>query len=365
MRFRVKAAADANLQSIEDFLRKVLDRMYPSKVVSETPTTQRAIKYIWNIDKHMSASAYKYTIAFALPNFRMTVDEVKLEKGVIIRKLQPEEKEFLQKDKINELRIRTLQITYDHALEITSDKSNYAGLDTFFKQKRTLEALRLFKEGHIFIDLPIPAVRQTLKGAVKDAFDSFFISMSSFQPEMYKVQKPNYLLEKDEIDSLKKLYDIMKKVKLPPDLTIAKTWFNEALETVDSLECLIKHVIALEAIFLEGGPELTYRLSNLVASFIGKATTDRLFIKHWIREFYKMRSKIVHGGKMNYIIEWKYLSKLEKYVRVSLIKMIALRQNYEKGKLLQLIEDSIFDDTQRTKFEKEVTKFYGFEFGSL
>jgi hypothetical protein len=50
---------------------------------------------------------------------------------------------------------------------------------------------------------------------------------------------------------------------------------------------------------------------------------------------------------------------------VSLIKMIALRQNYEKGKLLQLIEDSIFDDTQRTKFEKEVTKFYGFEFGSL
>ena len=316
-----------------------------------------------SLHKHMSM--YKYTIAFALPNFRMTVDKVEFEKGVVIRKLQPQEVELLQKDRISKIRMRTLQIAYEHALEITSTDSKYAGFDVFFKQKGTLEALRLFKEGHVFIDLPIPAVRQTLKGAVKNAFDSFFISMSSFQPGMYKVEKPNYLLEKSEIESLTKLYNIMKERKLPSDLTIAKTWFNEALETPDSLECLTKHIIALEAMFLEGGSELTYRLSNLVASFVGKTTVDRLSIKHWIKEFYKMRSNIIHGGKMSYIIEWKYMSKLEKYVRTSLVKMIALRHNCKKGKLLQLIEKSIFDDTQRRKFEEEVAEFYGFQFGAL
>lgn len=151
-------------------------------------------------------------------------------------------------------------------------------------------------------------------------------------------------------------------MKLPSDLAVAVTWFNQALETANSLECLIKHIVALEALYLEGGPELTYRLSNRVSSFVGRSPDERLSIKHHIKEFYKLRSKIIHGGKMSYIVPSEFLSKLENYVRISIVKMIALRQKYKKPRLLELVESSIFDDKQRANLEKEVEEFYGFTF---
>jgi hypothetical protein len=75
-----------------------------------------------------------------------------------------------------------------------------------------------------------------------------------------------------------------------------------------------------------------------------------------------MRSKIIHGGKRGYIIPVEYLSKLEEYVRLSIVKMIALRQRYKRNRLAELIEESIYDDKNRLQLDKETEEFYGFGF---
>lgn len=299
-------------------------------------------------------------MAFPLPNLTMAKDEVRLEKEVKIRKLETQEIDFLRENKVCKYRAQALKVSYENALEIGSSAEFPAGaIEIFFKWKNVLTTLRLFKEGHVFIDISIPHIRYDIfKEDVRDAFDSFFISVTPFQPELYSMKKPNYFLKEDEIDQLKAFHNVIKRIKLPSDLKVAVAWFNQALETADSLECLIRHVVALEAMFLEGGPELTYRLSNRVSSFIGKSPDERLSIKHWIKEFYKMRSKIIHGGQRRYIIPQNLLSELEEYVRISIVKMIALRQQYKKDKLLKLVEKSIVDDGQRAKLEKEAVEFY-------
>ena len=307
-------------------------------------------------------STPKFVMAFPLPNFKMAKDEVRLEKEVKIRKLGSQEIDFLKGNEAYKHRAQALKVSYENALEIGSSAPFPDGaIDIFFKRKSVLTTLRLFKEGHLFIDISIPHIRyDILKEDVRDAFDSFFISMSPFQPELYSIEKPDYALKIDEIDRLTNFHNILRSIKLPSDLNVAVIWFNQALETANNLECLIKHIVALEAMYLKGGPELTYRLSNRVSSFVGRSPHERLSIKHWIREFYKMRSTIIHGGKRTYIIPSEYLSKLEGYVRVSIKKMIALRQKYKKDTLLKLIENSIFDDEPRAKLEKEAVESYGF-----
>jgi hypothetical protein len=294
----------------------------------------------------------------------MEKDEVQLENGIKIRKVRDQELASLAKNEIFEFRIRNLNVTYENVLEIASSSQFPAGaFDIMSKKENVLTTLRLFKEGHLFIDLSIPQISHgSLKSEIRGVLDSFAISMSSFEPLLYTMQKPHYSLRRSETDRLTGFHCIISKTKLSLDLGVAVSWFNQALETPDSLDCLIKHVTALEALYLEGGPELTYRLSHCVSSFLGRSPVERLEINHWIREFYNMRSKIIHGGKRGYIIPVEYLSKLEEYVRLSIVKMIALRQRYKRNRLAELIEESIYDDKNRLQLDKETEEFYGFGF---
>lgn len=116
-----------------------------------------------------------------------------------IRKLETQEIDFLRENKVYRHRAQTLKVTYENALEIGSSAPFPAGaIDIFFKRKNVLTTLRLFKEGHLFIDISIPHIRyDILKEDVREAFDSFFISVSPFQPELYSIKKPNYFLKED------------------------------------------------------------------------------------------------------------------------------------------------------------------------
>lgn len=309
-------------------------------------------------------STSKFVMAYPLPNFTMAKDEVRLEREIKIRKLQSHEVDFLKENPVIRSRVGALKVSYENVLEIASSAPFPAGaIEVFLRIGGVLTTLRLLKEGHVFTDIAIPNIRyDMLRDDVREAFDSSLISLFPFQPEIYAIEKPTYSLKKDEIEPLVKLHNTLTCMKLPTDLKVAVSWFNQALETADSLDCLIKHIVALEAMYLKGGPELSYRLSNRISSFVGRSPDERLSIKHWIREFYKMRSQIIHGGKMTYIIPSKYLSKLERYVRVSIKKMIALRQKYNKDTLLKLVENSIFDDGSRAELNKEAVEFYGFSF---
>ena len=60
----------------------------------------------------------------------------------------------------------------------------------------------------------------------------------------------------------------------------------------------IDGAIAMEAIFLaDGKPELTYRLRVRAARFLGTSIKEREMISASIKDFYDLRSAIVHGSK--------------------------------------------------------------------
>jgi hypothetical protein len=63
-------------------------------------------------------------------------------------------------------------------------------------------------------------------------------------------------------------------------------------------DSLIDHTIALEAMFLQKGQDLTLRLQLLGALFIGQNAAQRQKIQSELREIYKVRSELVHGEKV-------------------------------------------------------------------
>lgn len=86
----------------------------------------------------------------------------------------------------------------------------------------------------------------------------------------------------------------------------------------------------------------TYRLSLNLAFYLGNNSTERIKIFKTIKEAYKLRSKIVHGCK----IDTKKLDNtyliIEEYLRRSLVKILTGKQGKEKKHLLDYVNERIF-----------------------
>ena len=77
-------------------------------------------------------------------------------------------------------------------------------------------------------------------------------------------------------------------------------------------------MIALEAMYQVGPPEQTYRLATRASYFLEESAESRIATYKAVRDFYKARSTIVHGGtgdegdvlNGSLDIAWRTLTKL-------------------------------------------------------
>jgi Apea-like HEPN len=75
--------------------------------------------------------------------------------------------------------------------------------------------------------------------------------------------------------------------------------FNFGYERVRIEDRIIDYVVALEAILLEGGMGLTYKLALRGAALIGKGSDDRQKVRERLKSAYVCRSNLVHGESLN------------------------------------------------------------------
>lgn len=126
-------------------------------------------------------------------------------------------------------------------------------------------------------------------------------------------------------------------------LTNALNYFYYA-DSADRIEEeVINLAIALEALYLTSGMELSYRLSLRVASLLGKEYADKTKaqIAREIRDFYNKRSRIVHGETAD--INQEEVSTIRDYTRKSLQKFLDLSTKYNRSQILDSIDDALFD----------------------
>ena len=215
---------------------------------------------------------------------------------------------------------------------------------------RAVSALRLYKAGKVGCNIVLVLGERP------------FIHFSGGLPNIsFPMFGRKYVLTEVEIEEFKKFWDIFKTINTIKKglefLGAAVGRFNYTYERQKFDDRLIDCMISFESLFLEGGPELGYRMSLRTAVMLAEKGDERKGIFSNMRTAYELRCMIVHGEDPKKIREtvkekfgsFKTLSeKTEDYLRKS------IRAFYEKAskehsvknwknKTLHNLDEGVFD----------------------
>ena len=179
-------------------------------------------------------------------------------------------------------------------------------------------------------------------------FDEGNIKMPSYiesRNDVASCHRGRYHFIHDEVyrlDSSKRneLQIFIHKVNLPLKrsyLQLSFENYEHSYEVHNRMLSFILLMISMEVIFNPGHSRVKENISRNAAALLGKDTIHSKKIYKRIRNYYKMRSELIHLGKSDEITNEDVLN-LRNYVRVSLRKALVLDK--EKGLFLKLLKSS-------------------------
>ena len=251
-----------------------------------------------------------------IDNFDSDTDRIDIEKGLVIRKVTSKEHERLLQSPIWAPSAFSYMMLPKYVIETMYTRRKAFGTERKQQPSNPAEklyqlvtALRLFKPGVIGFN-EITTMPQTpfLGGSTRSS-----IARKTFIG-------PKYFLGKTEIIQFKDFWRRFSTIyaSKPKNISIAIKRFENAYERTSPEDKLIDHMIAYEALFFKQGEtgEFGHKLSTRVAKFLGKTYEERKMVAKEINEFYRKRSKIVHGEEV--VLPPDFVEKVEGYLRDSL-----------------------------------------------
>lgn len=184
----------------------------------------------------------------------------------------------------------------------------------------TINLLRIFKEGGVNI-------KRTYCFSSSDQIS--IVKMRSG----WRYAMKCFHIEPSEIPALQKFFDTVpltsdynKPYDLPEFILLAMECLDISYLFLKPKTAFLELFIGLEAL-LNPGSEARYRISRNCATLTGKTTEERRQIFSEIKELYELRSKIVHGGKVEPTIPNETLSHLRNHLINSIKMAIELKLN--------------------------------------
>jgi len=219
--------------------------------------------------------------------------------------------------------------------------------------------LRLFKPGRLRAGETYIIARG---GTDKCVIGSGRASMMTVDYGMLGIRTGSYGLEGDEIPFLaafrEETMPLLDSLNSYPALAAALALYSEDHEeTVDA----VGSVTALEALLTKAGETegLSYRLSLRIANLLGCDATSRKGIFKEVKNFYNLRSRIVHGappddkllGRLN-------VDSMRETLRRVLLSVMALySEGIRPADLPDRLDDLALDDEARKQFSATASKF--------
>jgi hypothetical protein len=177
-------------------------------------------------------------------------------------------------------------------------------------------------------------------------------------------QTTSYVLNSAEVPFLQSFRDnvapVLRNIGSFP--TVANALLLYAADNGEQLDA-VGAVTALEGLLTEEGDigELAYRLSMRVANLLGQNIHDKKRIFREVRNFYKLRSKIVHGAELDLRLRSRLneLDSLRETLRRVLLSVMALfSEGTRPASWPELLDDLAFeDDEKRKEVQKIAEKF--------
>lgn len=138
-------------------------------------------------------------------------------------------------------------------------------------------------------------------------------------------------------------------------ISIAHDRFCDALlKPVVPENRLATAIMALEALYLKEKElsELTERLSQRVALALEPFGYKTLEVYHFVKKSYNIRSRFVHGSKIEQKEIGELPEKILDYCRVSIIIFLQLHNELDKEQIINLLGKSLLDNTEKKKFHE-------------
>jgi hypothetical protein len=118
----------------------------------------------------------------------------------------------------------------------------------------------------------------------------------------------------------------IERLAVFPKLRLALTYFNASFGRKPRENQVIDLFICLEALLLQENDELTFRLATRAANLLGPDASERRRVFAEVKDFYNLRSKIVHGDvlKPRETQSAQNVDRLRELVRRALLCCVAL-----------------------------------------
>ncbi len=133
-------------------------------------------------------------------------------------------------------------------------------------------------------------------------------------------------LTKNDIEYAKLLHSNIAALPRRGAVFTAIVVLWDALCESDGQKRYLFHWIALEALFgTSQGGEITYRLSQRIAFFLGSNSEERKDISRLVKRAYSLRSDVVHGMRLKKLTEEKsntLMRNTERWIRDSIKKIL-------------------------------------------
>ncbi len=170
-----------------------------------------------------------------------------------------------------------------------------------------------------------------------------------YNDEERKKNTPNIEKTLSKYETIKSIFNGKKK----SFLRNAVDYYVRSIEDKRLEEKLLDLMISLESLFSNEKDELGLRYS-LRASYllsVGQEAKRPEIFKN-IHSLYAKRSKVVHGTE-NVELEYKDIASLQEYVREAIKRLIHIE--IPKLKILELLDESVFDDKKRVALNELVS----------
>jgi len=161
---------------------------------------------------------------------------------------------------------------------------------------------------------------------------------------------------------IEKIHPLLEDLGIQPNRygddyrAIAIKHYCDALQSSDSLEKVTAAVIALEALYGYEVTELSYRLRQRIARFVGPILKDHESILKIAKEAYTIRSKFLHGNKPKQPHPC-FIEALLEILRVSIL--LALLLEMKKKDFVAMIDGAMVEDNRAASLLESVNQAYG------
>lgn len=328
-----------------DFLPKLAEKTGSFKF-----SVQSFNKLYKEYEDYIYLDTINYKCFCFLINFQSDIEKIKLNSGLIIKKISNiERRKAWRMRAIKESDLLTIKWIAQLQVNVKR-KERFAWEPSGKNFDDLITALRLFKVGvvgykHIY-SYPLSKWEETIRGNVRER---------EFSGKKYTLSKP----EVYEFKKWWKKYKSLKGIKWEKEIDTAIKRFNYAYERVNLEDKLIDYIVAFESLLLTGEPEKRFRFALNGAFLLGKEITElkerNLYMREvrgFLSEAYKLRNNVVHGSKSleNKIVinrkeipMQKFIETIENYLRKSIKIYLRIRKRQGKKKILEELDNAIFD----------------------